>query len=85
MLWFLKREVPLHLQHLEQRMRQSGHWTESHLLSEDDFLELYRERAGSVDFSRATDDVLPFLRDPRELDAWSSEFFTALATRFRFL
>jgi hypothetical protein len=84
MLWFLKNDVPLHLLHLEQRMRQSGHWTETHALSEDDFLYLYRERAGRVDFSRAAEDVRPFLRDPRELDAWSNEFFTALATRFRF-
>jgi hypothetical protein len=85
MLWFLKKDVPLHLLHLEQRMRQSGHWTETHALSEDDFLYMYRGRVAQVDFSMAAEDVHPFLQDPREIDAWSSEFFSALATRFRFL
>ena len=84
MLWFFKNEIPLQLHHLEQRMRQSGHWTESHTLSEDDFLELYRTRVDRIDFARAADDVQPFLQDPHELDAWSAQFFSALAPRFRF-
>ncbi|MCF7947792.1 MAG: nucleotidyl transferase AbiEii/AbiGii toxin family protein [Spirochaetia bacterium] len=85
MLWFLKNEIPLHLFHLEQRMRQSGHWTETRALSEAVFLGLYRDRVNQVDFSKAADDVLPFLHDPRELDAWSREFFGMLAGRFKFL
>lgn len=84
MLWFLKSEVPLHLHHLEQRMRQSMHWTEPHALSKDDFLTLYRARVQQIDFARAADDARPFLHDPRELDVWSAQFFSALAPRFRF-
>lgn len=69
---------------ISERMRQSGDWTEAHTLSTDDFLSLYRARLVRIDFTRAADDVRPFLQDPRELDAWSAQFFSALAPRFRF-
>ncbi len=84
LIWFLRREVPLHLSHLEKRMRQSGDWAGESPLKKDDFLHLYRERIERVDFSQAINDVLPFIRDPRELDIWSRDFFLSLTGRFRF-
>lgn len=84
LIWFLQNRVPLNLSHLEERMRQSEHWTEPRALGERDFLTLYRERIDRVDFSKAGEDVRPFLQDPQEIDDWSPEFFRALTGHFRF-
>ena len=78
LIWFLRKRVPLHLGHLEQRMRQSGDWLEERAVAMEDLLCLYDHRVGQVDFSRAAADVLPFIHDPRELDIWSRTFFSAL-------
>lgn len=84
MLWFLQNEIPAHLLHLEQRMRQSGDWLQERTLTREDFLALYRNRVDAIDFSLAVSDVLPFIQDPRELDVWSSDFFHSIAGKFRF-
>lgn len=83
LIWFLRKRVPLHLAHLEERMRQSGDWQEEGKVSIEDLLRLYDERVAQVDFSRAAADVLPFIHDPRELDLWSATFFSALRERIQ--
>ena len=84
LIWFLRKRVPLHLAHLEQRMRQSNDWREERQVGVDDLLRLYDQRVGQVDFSRAAADVLPFIHDPRELDLWSPTFFSTLSERILF-
>jgi hypothetical protein len=65
-------------------MRQSGDWAYQKELTKGDFLKLYEDCVDSVDFLQAASDVLPFIRDPREIDVWSRDFFHSLAGRFRF-
>lgn len=84
MIWFLKRETPLHLSHLEQRMIQSDDWDKSRRLEKDDFIDLYRKCVKATDFKKAVSDVIPFLQEPRETDVWSKDFFVSLINRFRF-
>ena len=84
MIWFLQNGVPVNLFHLEERMRQSGHWTKHRSLGEREFFALYREKIDRVDFSRAVEDLQPFLQDPREIEAWGPDFFRALTGHFRF-
>ena len=83
LIWFLRKRIPLHLAHLEERMRQSGDWPADRPLAIEDLLNLYEERVRQVDFSRAAADVLPFTQDPRELDLWNSGFFSALKDRIQ--
>ncbi|MBU0955926.1 MAG: nucleotidyl transferase AbiEii/AbiGii toxin family protein [Spirochaetes bacterium] len=76
-LWYLSEGVPLNLNHLEARMRQSGHWG-AEQLNEPKLRELLNERFMSVDFARAKADAIPFLRDSRVVELWSSDFFISL-------
>jgi predicted nucleotidyltransferase component of viral defense system len=85
MIWFLRKEIPLHLAHLEQRMRQSGNWIGKKPLEQKNFIALYSKRTNEIDFSQAASDVLPFIRNPRELDIWGRDFFLALSERFTFI
>jgi len=76
-LWYLSNGVELNLPHLEARMRQSGHWG-GESLTEARLVELLEERFSSIDYAQAKADAAPYLRDTRQLDLWSADFFIAV-------
>ncbi|MFL5814853.1 MAG: nucleotidyl transferase AbiEii/AbiGii toxin family protein [Bdellovibrionia bacterium] len=80
LVWYLSHGTPVHLSHLELRLRQSGGWNEDHPLDLKRLLELLREKISQVNFEAAKRDVTPFLRDPSATDLWSSTFFGDLLT-----
>ena len=84
-VWFISHHPDLHLAHLEQRMRQTGNWTERHSLTPDRFNELLSRTIAQLDVEQARREVRPFLKDPRAIDVWSHEFFHALTGRIRFV
>lgn len=53
-------------------------------LTRESFLETLRERLASSDIEQVKQDVIPFLRDPRELDIWSNDYFLQLADMIKF-
>lgn len=81
--WYVRSRIPLHLAHLEQRMRQGGDWLDEPLTAEA-LHDLLRRRIESLDVDQARDDVRPFLRDARPLEIWSRRYFLDLAERLVF-
>ena len=79
-VWFVGRRVPVNLQHLEARIRQSGNSAIGNLSLEALQTLLYA-RFETVDLTAAADEVRPFLRDTRELSLWSESFFKELTCR----
>lgn len=80
-VWYLGRNTPCHLAHLQKRMEQTGHWDGSAPLDLPALKERLRTRFAAVDFEQAKADVRPFLRDDAELALWNEEFFVGLAER----
>ncbi|MBM3198746.1 MAG: nucleotidyl transferase AbiEii/AbiGii toxin family protein [Chlamydiae bacterium] len=78
LIWYVSRRTPLHLQHLESRMRQSHHYTSQEPLTRDVFLDLLQEKILKLDILAAKEDIRRFIRHPRELDGWCTEFFLSL-------
>jgi hypothetical protein len=79
-VWYVGRGIQPNLEHLEARMRQSGHWNGG-TITRNALVDLLRERFTAIDFKQAADEVRVFLSDPRELQLWSREFFDELAGR----
>ncbi len=75
-IWFSKQKVKLNLQHLEARLKQSGHLKEDVKLTDDLFQEMLITRINGVDFEQAKNDVMPFIKDVRQLENWSPELFS---------
>lgn len=50
-------------------------------------LELFKEklieRLSTADIKQVKEDVLPFMRNPKELDIWSNDYFVQLAGMVR--
>lgn len=82
-VWYLGKETPVNLAHLQKRMEQTGHWQDDQILDEAGLKTRLRQRFEEVIFEQAKSDVLPFLKDADAVALWSGEFFTSLLDRLR--
>ena len=83
LVWFAAYHPELHLTHLEQRMRQTGHWAEPAPLSAGDLRDLMARRIDKVDIDQIRREVEPFVKDAAALAIWSKEFFMDVASRIK--
>ncbi|WP_303720377.1 nucleotidyl transferase AbiEii/AbiGii toxin family protein [Malonomonas rubra] len=85
LVWYCARNPQLHLAHLEQRMRQSGPWTEDAPLATEALGEFLQQAIDQLDVDQARNEVLPFVGDPAALEVWSKEFFANIMQRIQCL
>jgi predicted nucleotidyltransferase component of viral defense system len=85
LIWYCARYPQLHLAHLEQRMRQSGHWSAETPLTAEALREFLQQAIDQLDVDQARNEVLPFVRDPAALENWSREFFADIVQRIQCL
>lgn len=85
LVWYAANHPQLNLQHLEQRMRQTGHWTGSAPLTKQDFSLLAHDAIDRLDLDQARQDVAPFVKDRQALSIWSHDFFRDVAGRITFV
>ena len=83
LVWYAAHHPELHLAHLEQRMRQTGHWKQSDPLMQGSFMKLLIGRINTLDVDQARREVQPFVRHPEALALWSRDFFLDVASRIR--
>jgi hypothetical protein len=81
LVWYVGRDTPLGLSHLEARMRQSGHLSSDTALDEESFRVMLMERIDELDVAAARSEVERFLVDPAAVEVWSREFFHSVARR----
>lgn len=79
-VWYAGNHPVLNLRHLEERMRQSGHYTDDAPLSWEKFLALLHGAIEQVDIGQIRNDVAVFVHDTRQLELWNKEFFMHAAT-----
>ncbi|MBE0638588.1 MAG: nucleotidyl transferase AbiEii/AbiGii toxin family protein [Bacteroidales bacterium] len=78
--WYVSKHPKVNIVHLEQRMRDSGHYRLSVRLTPVKMIELLDSAIDHLDVTKAKDEVAPFVTDFRMLEIWSKDFFRA-ATR----
>lgn len=83
-IWYVTKESQLNLTHLEIRMRQSGHYLSDKPLTKKVFIDLLTEKIRRLNLDAAKEDIRRFIRDPREIDGWSTEFFMSLLPLIQF-
>lgn len=75
--WFVRKGVSLNLSHFLQRARDTGDWTKKSI-SKKQFLQLLTEKINSASFENIKADVRPFIKDTKQLDIWSKQYFLDL-------
>jgi len=83
LVWYAANHPHLNLAHLEQRMRQTGHWSGDKSLSPVVFTDLLFEAIDRLDVNQARKDVAPFVKDQQMLALWSHDFFQDVASRIQ--
>lgn len=74
MEWYIKKGIPLNLNHFLLRAQDSGDWKKK-TITEEEFRELLHVRIDSVDMSRVKADIRRFIPDQKVLDIWSAKYF----------
>ena len=85
LVWYAAHHPQLHLSHLEQRMRQSGHWKNKKALSGESFDTLMQKAIERLSVDQARREVEPFVSNPDSLEVWSRDFFKDVASRIQFV
>lgn len=78
MEWYIKQGVSLNLDHLRERMIQSGDWSRERSFAQPDLMRLLEEKIAQVDLNQARADVQRFLPEPSRLQIWSKPYFLDL-------
>ncbi|MEP7257683.1 MAG: nucleotidyl transferase AbiEii/AbiGii toxin family protein [Flavitalea sp.] len=83
MEWYIKKSVPLHLDHLAKRAQDSSAWA-SDKMTQEEFLKLLSGKIESVSMESVIRDVQPFIKDSSKLDIWSPQYFHDLTRLIKF-
>ena len=78
--WYVRHNVPLDFAHLAERIRQFN----NEEIGQAEFMAQLKDRLASANINQVKSDVLPFVRNPKELDIWSNDYFVQLADMMKF-
>jgi predicted nucleotidyltransferase component of viral defense system len=77
MEWYIRKGVPLNLQHFTQRAKESGDWSKD-TVTVSELRDMLAEKITSVNMEQVKVDVLPFIPNPLDLHIWSTQYFLDL-------
>jgi len=78
--WYVRNSIPLDFEHFRQRAIDFNDQD----LTKVDFLKILTQRLATTDINLVKNDVLPFIKNPAELDIWSNDYFVQLAGMMKF-
>ena len=74
--WYVRNGIPLDFSHLRLRTQEFNDMD----LTEDLFRQMLSERLATADIEMVKRDVTPFVKDPRDLDIWTNDYFLQLGS-----
>jgi hypothetical protein len=81
-IWYISRGVSPDLAYLKGKLCESGLWKLADDFLLDNLKTLLSKKFEATDWEKAKQDIAPFIKDSRELDLWSAEFFLSLLKKF---
>lgn len=84
LVWYVAKKIPLHLPHLEARLKQAGYIDKETRLTPEIFSQIYTNRLKTLDIASAKADIIHFIRNPQILEMWSSAYFLDLLSKISY-
>lgn len=78
--WYVRNEIPLNFIHLKARIMDVNGID----MNQDTFIQVLKERLSSTDINLVKHDVEPFIKQPKDLNIWSNEYFLQLVDKIKF-
>jgi len=82
--WYVKRGIKVNLEHLQERMVDSGNFNREDTLTQEKLKELMKEKIDTLDIDKAKQEVQVFIKERAVLDFWSRDYFKLLTDRIVF-
>lgn len=83
MEWYIKRGIPINLDHFLIRARDSGDWKKK-TITQNQFRQLLQIKINTLSFNHVREDIVRFIRDDKGLEIWSPKYFNDLAAKIQF-
>ena len=80
--WYVRNQIALNFDHFCQRTKQFG--SSDQELTPENFRKLLKEKISKTNIELVKADVRPFIKNPGELDIWTTEYFIQLVNMIRF-
>jgi len=84
-LWFIQRNTPVNLNHLEIRLRDYGFYTDQKALKKTTLKEMLITKVESLDIQLVKQDIIKFIKEPSKLDGWSADAFIAAIENLQYI
>ncbi|MDR1591343.1 MAG: nucleotidyl transferase AbiEii/AbiGii toxin family protein [Prevotellaceae bacterium] len=81
--WYVRNNIPLNFEHLLQRTAQINAISKNDFTKET-FKQLLKGRILKTDINAVKNDVRPFIKNPAEMDVWSTEYFLQVVDMIQF-
>ncbi|MGX1640438.1 MULTISPECIES: nucleotidyl transferase AbiEii/AbiGii toxin family protein [unclassified Sphingobacterium] len=81
--WYIRKGVPLNLDHFLARAQDTGDWTNS-TIEKEELLDLLKKRIDSVSLEAVKEDIVKFIPDNQKLEIWSKKYFLELIEQLKF-
>lgn len=78
--WYVRHNIPLGFTHLAERALQFN----NEVIERKAFIALLKDKLASANMNQVKSDVFPFIKNPRELDIWSNDYFVQLVDMIKF-
>lgn len=78
--WYVRHNIPLGFTHLAERALQFN----NAVIERKAFIALLKDKLASANMNQVKSDVFPFIKNPRELDIWSNDYFVQLVDMIKF-
>lgn len=82
-VWFVAQQTPVRINHLKNRLIQSGHLKKDAVFTRLELIEQMKRKINTVDWAAAKQDIMPFIQDSSELLLWSTDFFMQLTDKIK--
>jgi len=82
MEWYIRKGIPLNLDHFLMRARDSRDWQKD-TISETEFRELLKKKIDTVKMNYVINDIKRFIRNADALAIWSPNYFHDLVNRLK--
>jgi len=82
--WYVRNHIALNFNHLQKRTTLISGLSEQNFVPEV-FQKMLKERIEKTNIEMVKNDVRPFLKNPSEMDIWSTEYFLQLVEMVKFV
>jgi predicted nucleotidyltransferase component of viral defense system len=79
--WYLARKIPINKKYLDEKLKASNALKKP--LTEQLLIKMFQEKVDSVDWVVAKNDVRNFLKDKKQIELWSADFFKSIIEQVR--